>query len=52
MSQLLGAAWFRVLVALVAPVAWGVGTAWFFERLHARRAARQADKDCGGQGRA
>ncbi|MGI6376100.1 MAG: hypothetical protein ACOX3S_08835 [Anaerolineae bacterium] len=52
MSELLSAAWFRVVVALAVPVAWGVGTAWFFERLNARRAALEADKGRGGQGRA
>ncbi|NLX35394.1 MAG: hypothetical protein GXY68_01755 [Chloroflexi bacterium] len=42
MSDLMSTGWFRVLVALTVPVLWGVGTAWFFERLNARRAALKA----------
>lgn len=32
-----------VVVALVFPIAWGLGTAWLFDWLRARKASSQSD---------
>lgn len=32
--------WLRVLLAFVVPVAWGLGSAWLFDRLAALRRKR------------
>lgn len=42
MEAWLDSALARVLVTLVVPVLWGLGTAWFFDWLRARRSRRAA----------
>jgi hypothetical protein len=42
MDRFLDSATFDVLLALIVPVLWGVLSAWFFERLRARKSRRNA----------
>ncbi len=35
--------WLRVLLAVVVPILWGLGSAWIFDRFRLRRACKTDD---------